>query len=735
MVGSKGRRAAGWAAGLALCLLAWAPLSGAGFSGPDLRALADAGRLGEAAGALDLARSAHGLRGLEGEPLAAFDVALGAMLGEHDGGWSRRAAWPWRLEGLALLLGAALALGAFLRRLLWPWIGREAALAAGRAATLLFALAPTHAAVLCRLSARGELIALLLGLAAGTVLLRGRQERRPALSLVAGALALCASAASDLALALPFLLAGAEFASARRWRRERERWRTTFITVLAFGLCVAVPEFVGALFSGTAAVEGTRFAQAETPAGLAAELTRELERLGVLLVPAPSAVLGAAGVTLGVGALLVALHPALQALRAAPRLWGWLAASWFAVFVLTEALAAPRVVRLDELGGADSMLGATAATCAGLGVAATALSGVRRLVVPLVLALVWSLLAHAGSRAWSDATGELALLQSEIEAARETLGREFEVVVIDPDARAAGVDALDGDLAVLGDRAVTGRADDPHPPRLRGPSRSAFLAYAREPEYDALRSAGAIVSAPRAALGQPGAGRLAVALRAPASSGRVDSWRDQGRSPSGLELETPHKHALRVRAELDADVAHAPVVHWRGDLRGGALAEGHCTGVWSQRPPDTEEPIADFDLSSCLAWVLAGRVQQLYPREGWGRIVEARLLERLPGPGEELAPRVDGSAWSFTTPESGWPQEPTGRLTWHLGLVDLSTWQYAELPAAGDGSGHLRVPDAGRIVRAWLRAGSATVGWSLEGRIEGTAVWRAHGRRASATGR
>ncbi|HVS17433.1 MAG TPA: hypothetical protein VMT18_02450, partial [Planctomycetota bacterium] len=669
------------------------PLAQAGFSGPDLRALVDAGRLGEGSGALEFARRAHAVGGLEGAPLAALDVALGAVLGAGagEGGWAARPAWPWRLEGLALLIGAALALGAFLRRLLLPWIGREAAGAAGRAACLLFPLAPIHAAVLCRLSARGALWALLLGLLAGALLLRGRQERKPALSIQAGALALLASAASDLALALPFVLAGAEFVSARRWRRERERWRTTSITLFAFTLCVALPQALARALGGGDLVGDTRMALVDTPSGLAGELARELERLGVLLVPVPVEVLGIAGLVLGVGALLLALHPALQALRAAPRLWGWLALAWFAVLALTEALASPRTVRLDELGAADSLLAATAATCAGLAVCATALSGARRTAVPLVLALVWCLLAHAGARAWRDATWELARLGEALEDARETLGREAGLVVIEPRARAAGVDALDGTPAVLCDPAVTGRASDPRPPRVRGANTAAFLALAREDEFDTLRREGALVSAPRAALDLDGSGRLALALTPPAPSGRVRSWRDQGRSPSSLDLDTAHERALRVRAQHDADVEHAPLVHWRGPLGGGPLAEGSARGVWSLRPPHTEEPIAEFDLSASLAWVLAGRAQQLYPREGWGSIVEARLLERLAGAVLELAPRVDGGAWSFAPPAGGWPGDPEGRLEWRVGLLDLTTWSHVELPVEVDGAGHLHV--------------------------------------------
>jgi hypothetical protein len=45
------------------------------------------------------------------------------------------------------------------------------------------------------------------------------------------------------------------------------------------------------------------------------------------------------------------------------------------------------------------------------------------------------------------------------------------------------------------------------------------------------------------------------------------------------------------------------------------------------------------------------------------------------------------------------------------------------------------VPEAGRIVRGWLRVGGGPVAWSLEARIDGTAVWRAQGRRVPASER
>ena len=65
-------------------------------------------------------------------------------------------------------------------------------------------------------------------------------------------------------------------------------------------------------------------------------------------------------------------------------------------------------------------------------------------------------------------------------------------------------------------------------------------------------------------------------------------------------------------------------------------------------------------------------------------------------------------------------------------LLDLGTWRHVEIPASLDAAGGLVVPGAARVVSDWLRAGGTSVAWSLEGRVEGVAVWRARGRRIEA---
>ena len=91
--------------------------------------------------------------------------------------------------------------------------------------------------------------------------------------------------------------------------------------------------------------------------------------------------------------------------------------------------------------------------------------------------------------------------------------------------------------------------------------------------------------------------------------------------------------------------------------------------------------MAVFDLSSSLAWVLAGRVRQIYPREGWGRIEQAEVLARPPTrPPPEGAPplllEVDGGDWRFASLERGFARDPEGRDSWAVELLDMDREEF-----------------------------------------------------------
>jgi hypothetical protein len=296
---------------------------------------------------------------------------------------------------------------------------------------------------------------------------------------------------------------------------------------------------------------------------------------------------------------------------------------------------------------------------------------------------------------------------------------------------------LQGELGALLEPTATGREDDPRPARVRGATLAAFLALAREEELGPLRAEQALVSFPRGAVGGEGEGRLALRLEPSRPSGRTRSWQQTGRSPSDLDLDALDERSLRVRATSGSDTARAPVAYWRADAALDLLREGSLPGVWTTREPQTETPVAVFDLSSSLAWLLSGRVRQIYPREGWGRIEQADVSRRppsrpQPAGGPRLLPEVVAGDWRFAAPEGQLARDPEGRDSWAVGLLDLETWRHVELPARLGEDGALLAPGAAAVVAGWLREGGSSVAWSLEGRVDGVAVWRARGRRVAA---
>jgi hypothetical protein len=721
-----------------LAAAAHGPLFSAGLSAPDLRTLADATAAADARGWKELARELHGVAGMEGHALPVLSVLVSKALWLRHGVGVEAAVWPLRTQNLVLLIATGIAAGAFARRLLLPWTGREAARAAGIACALLVPLAPSSVASVARLSARGDLFALLFGCAAGALLMRARQERQPWLGVVAGVLAILAGASSDLALGLPFVFAAAEFASARRWRPERVRWRTAFITLAVFGACVGLQIAVRSALEDRVQLFADQRARAWTDGGsLAEHAARSLERLGVLLVPVHAEVSGALGYALASAALFLALHPALRAARSAPRLWGWLAFAWLGAIALSEVFSTPFRVTHADLSRADALVGTALVTAVGAACCATAVSGRRRVLLPLAIALSWTVLAYGGATAWKAALHEVTWLREDLVLAQEAHSGVDAFAVIDPPGRTLGVDAVQGDLGALLDPRLLGETTHRRAPSVRGLELRAFLALAREVELAELRSDGLVLCFPRAAIGAQGEGRLSVQLPMPEPSGRTRSWQQVGRSPPDLDIESLGERGLRVRAMPEADTQHAPIARWLAEAPLDDLKNGELAGVWRVRGAGTETPIAVFDLSSSLAWLLAGRVRQIYPPEGggWGRIEEAELLADTPARpapdvDQAIAPEQIGDDWRFAPPAGGFARDPEGRESWSLALLDLDRWRYVELTLQLGENGELSAPGAERIVAEWLRSGSTAVSWTLEGRVEGVAVWRARGRRA-----
>jgi hypothetical protein len=461
---------------------------------------------------------------------------------------------------------------------------------------------------------------------------------------------------------------------------------------------------------------------------------RSLERLGVVLLPVYREVSGPLGIALAAAAVFLALHPALRAARSAPRLWGWLACAWLGAIALCELLSTPFRVTHVDLTRADALAGTALVTAVGAACCATAVSGRRRVLLPLSIAALWAGLAQGGARAWRSALEEVTWLRADLELAREAHGEAPLFAIVDPPGRVRGVDAVQGAWsALLGAGSGERGADEPRP-SARGLTLQAFLALAREPEIDALRSAGMVVCFPRAALGAEGGGRASVLLPKPEPSGRTRSWREFARSPSDLDLEALSERTLRVTATAEADTQHAPVARWRAEAPLEILSEGELcaiTGVWTVRGPDVEAPVALFDFSSSLAWLLAGRVRQVYSTT-LGRIEEAEVLgepAERPAPGSaELAPEFLGIDLRFPAPPEGFARDAEGRDAWTLGLLDLASWSYVELPATLNADGAVLVPGAARPASVGLGSADAAKAWTLESRVEGAVVWRASGR-------
>jgi hypothetical protein len=405
--------------------------------------------------------------------------------------------------------------------------------------------------------------------------------------------------------------------------------------------------------------------------------------------------------------------------------------SWVLGFVVAELSSRSVRVTNEDLTAAATLLPSTAALCVGLAVSATALSGLRRLVLPIAVAVGWAVLAHTNAGAWVEAGRAVAGFRAGVSQAQQLWGYDRELIAVDPPGRVAGIDALAGALPWMVDPIFSGRPRAEERPNARAIPLGGMRMLAREPEYRALRTEPVIVLFPLAALDagesylDTGA-RDSIQLEPIAPSSGRRSWFREGMSPR-VDFETSEIGALVVEAAPESDTTAPPRVVWESShLRLEELEQGGMRGVWTSRG---EAPEAVFDLSSSLAWILGGRVRQLMspPSGGWIRIQEARLLETLPAPAAPVSPRSDDGDWRFDAPAETF----RGRGRWVLGLLDLESWDWVELPAERRPGGGLVVPGAGAYVERELAKDGGPLVWSLERRVEGMAVQRATGRTAS----
>ncbi len=673
---------------------AWFPLFQGGFRGDELRTLSEA---------RDGSRSLFEVHGTDGHPLAAF--ALRAVSSAADVG-SSTSAWPLRLEAALLVLLAAWMIGRFARRVLAPWCGGELARAAGWAASLVFALHPLSVASVASLSSHGDLLALPLGAACGWAYLRGRQEQHLPSLAAALVFAVLAGLSSDLALGLCGWLAGVEFSSARRHRKLHTRLRSAATTLAVAAACVGVDTLARSVAFGHFSPPRAfaEFALPDSGAGCAAAFATACERIGLLFVPINAHVVGAWGFTLAGFVALAGLQPILIAARSAPRLWGWMLLAWLIALGFAELCAPAASVTPYDMRAAGTLTSAVVVASVGLAVSITAMSGLRRVVLPLVIGLAYAALSHGNALAYRAAERELALLAPSIAAEHNAPN----VLVVDAPDLVYGVTACRGAATWLASRDVF----------VRDISTAALCALAREDEFDALRAAG-----------------LVLIRRANAASEQWSSTRlSQPRPSSGarsasregllkdLDVEPATTRALLVRAAAGSDTTHAPFAAWRSSDAALPTSEsGRLLGTWSVLG---EAPEAVFDLSASIDWLSTPRVVQVWSAEGWSRVSVAQLQDDLQTPPVEPAPEVDASgAWSFAAPSEASLDGADLRRTWTLTLLDPRTFEFAELAAVRDGA-RLRFEGAAAQISAGKKR------WALETRIDGRAVERLRGRLA-----
>jgi hypothetical protein len=677
-----------------------------------------------------------------------------------------------RVENLLLLLGTAAFARLALRRALSPWAGTDGARASAGACALLIACHPLCVPAVAAAGARGDLLAACLGAASAALFLRGRQEKLVPETVGAGVLVLLAGHASALALLLPPLFFALELFSARRHRPLKIRLRTSATSLLVFGACASAEALTGPALGSPALLQRTLAAvlSAVASQGAGVEMRTLVADLGVIAMPVPPAMSTWPSslestvpfLYLVSGALLLAaFQPALVAARSAPRLWGWLAgtAGTGMLLALLVGLSA---------GGGDGVLSRALAlfpaaliACAGFAVASTALSGLRRVLVPSALAAAFALVARTTAGSYVEASTALGELQESLASARSLHGGTATYFVVDPPGRASGLEAMEAVSPLLLDPSVCAQAERGDTVTVRGITEGALLALSREPEFEAMRQRKVVLLTSPA---QPGAPGVSSALPPPEASSGVLSWRGDLMSPL-FDVDPLERRSLRALA-VTASTAEAPRMVWRAGESGTRTR----TGVWIEGPIEGQKgegqkgegqkgegpkgPVALFDLSRSTEWLFGPRAHRVWLEPSVGRVASAELLVDVPTLPGRIAPIVRDESWSFTVDPGALPRPLHGEARFVLALLDLESLRYLEVspratPTSArngeivfaitppSGPSELRAKGPGRAPPGREPSGSAEgapidrfpLAWSLELRCGDVCIARASGRR------
>jgi hypothetical protein len=340
-----------------------------------------------------------------------------------------------------------------------------------------------------------------------------------------------------------------------------------------------------------------------------------VEKLGVLFMPAPVGSVGVLAIPVALATLILATHPGFVAARGAPRLWGRIVAVWGVSLVLSLILDADqRVVSLD-LVGAQVLLGATLILCTGWGLAATAISDFRRILLPVLLLLLFAWLAHGTAEPIRQASSQVDSLRADLEQAAGRRIFRGSYILLEPKQQVAGHQLLPPDPSVLLSRRLARGAWGRVPeggPLVRAIDRAALGSWWGSSDFLKRGEEGLCFLVPPDLLGLevgpllafdvPSMGDLPAVLELADEDfhGSNGSPIAQGRLVPGWYTQ------LTVHIPRGRQVSEAPMIEWQAP--GGLL--GSTKGVWVRSTnPDLME--ARFDLRAEPAWVFAEWLTQL----------------------------------------------------------------------------------------------------------------------------
>jgi len=644
-----------------------------------------------------------------GSLLSGYSIGLSLRLwgtGADDAPGELPAAFWYRFENFVWLVVAALGLWRFLWRIFRPWVGSDQATRASTAAAFLFVLHPLAVPSVAAVAGRADLMALAFGTWAAAAFLRGRQERRYAFVYTAAALTLLAGLCGQIALIIPFSMALAEVFSSYRYRSLSARLRTAFVTFLVFTAVVQLNAAVVSLISGhgyypVALVTLSRLGDLD---GALRAAALSIEKIGVLLLPANMATLGLVGLFFAGLVGLVALQPALIAARTAPRLWGWTLFCWLCALAVSLLFGVHERVRLDGLATATTLLPAAAALCGGFGLAATALPGLRRIGVPIALALGLAILANGNARAFARATAAFADTAEQLRAADAGYGRGV-TLLLDAPRRVAGMDPVGRGLEWVRHPLFDPTGPWPDPPRTFDVPVEAVGLVVRSGLWEDWRAIGLRVGTIGTGDGDEsdasGAGRWRI--RSVALPGVADGVLDPAR-----------RRAVRVTAPQA--LAEGTTLHFESTVSEGSRE----LAVWSG-PPGARASVVD--LSSRVDWLLLGAVERLWLEpSASGASIE--VLDDLPAFDGAIGPPTANGDGSFAL---GVLAEGERSGAFEFRLLDLDTLETLVIAVEPDADGRLTVAPPKDLIYRAREYPDHDFAFELTRRVDGHAVARRYG--------